>query len=308
VGTKVTAPNFLIIGAARSGTTALASFMSEHPDVFMSTPKEPHFLAFDSPVRFSGPGDDNLFNDIVFTDEKSWLGLFDKATEKRRGEGSVTTLWKPHTSIPRIDRLCDPEVRLIAVLRDPVDRAFSNFLYLRSRGNEGGDFPTCLDLEQQRIADGWSHMWQFATLSNYADQIQPFAEHYGDRLLVVLQEDFETNPGDVLARVFRHLDIDPTVRVDTDREVNRGGVPKSAALSKVVNSLRSNATIKGTVKRIVPQRSRERLRTALLRRPTIPDDTRSRLVEQFRPGIIELEQILDRDLSVWPSRNEIRPR
>jgi len=188
------------------------------------------------------------------------------------------------------------------MLRDPVERAFSNFLYLQSRGHDAGDFQTCLDLEDQRIADGWSHMWQFATLSSYPDQIRPFVEHYDDRLLVLLQEDFEADSDSVLARVFDHLGVDPNIRIDTDREVNRGGVPKSVMVSKAVNSLRSNPTIKSTVKRVVPQRTRERLRTAMLRRPTVPAATRSRLVERFRPEIIELEQILHRDLSTWPSR------
>ena len=304
MGPEVSGPNFLIIGAARSATTALASFMSEHPDVFMSAPKEPHFLAFDSPTTFTGPGDDDLFNDIAISDEAAWLGLFEQATERRRGEGSVTTLWRPQTSIPRIDRLCDPEVRLIAVLRDPVERAFSNFLYLQSRGHNAGDFRTCLDLESQRIADGWSHMWQFATLSSYPDQIRPFVERYGDRLLVVLQEEFESDSELVLARVFDHLGIDSSVTINTDREVNRGGVPKSAMVTKAVNSLRSNSMVKNTVKRVVPQRTRERLRTAMLSRPTVPADTRSDLVERFKPQIIELEQILQRDLSIWSSRGE----
>ncbi|MCA9246295.1 MAG: sulfotransferase, partial [Planctomycetales bacterium] len=99
-------PDFLIIGAARSGTTALAKILQQHPDIFLSEPKEPHFFAFaDQPPCFTGPGDDVMMNRVAVTDPKAFEALFSGApTSALRGEGSVSTLYYHDSSIPNIQR------------------------------------------------------------------------------------------------------------------------------------------------------------------------------------------------------------
>jgi hypothetical protein len=299
------APDFLVIGAARSGTTALASFLAEHPDVFVSTPKEPHFLAFPGgPPRFTGPGDDDLINRVAVRDEDAWRRLFRDRPERRRGEGSVTTLCHPEAAVPAVERLCAPGCRLVAVLRDPVDRAFSSWQYLRSRGHDAGSFEQGLAEEEARTRAGWSHMWQFARLSRYGEQLAPFAEAFGDRLLVVVQEELAADPAGQLRRVLAHLDVDPDVGIDTARRVNEGGQPRSRAVARALNVVRRSPAALRLVKRVVPERTRERVRSANLHRETVDPGTRRALAAAVADDLRLLEQVTGRTFP-WPSAAEV---
>jgi hypothetical protein len=299
------APDFLVIGAARSGTTALTSFLGEHPDVFVATPKEPHFLAFPGGApRFTGLGDDDLVNRTAVRDEQSWRELFRGRSERRRGEGSVTTLAHPDASIPAIERFCAPGCRLVVMLRDPVDRAFSSWLYLRSRGYDAGSFEECLSAEEERTRDGWSHMWQLARLSRYAEQLAPFVTAYGDRLLVVVQEEFSADPSGELRRVLQFLDVDPDVAIDASRQVNAAGLPRSRAVTAALNGLRRTPALRRLVTAAVPQRQRERIRSANLDRATIAPATRARLAAALAPDVRDLEDLLGRRLTAWPTAAE----
>jgi len=296
------APDFLVIGAARSGTTALTSFLGEHPDVFVSTPKEPHFLAFPGGApRFVGRGDDDLINRVAVRDEQAWRDLFRGRGERRRGEGSVTTLVHPDASIPAIERLCAPGCRLVVMLRDPVDRAFSSWSYLRSRGYDAGSFEECLAAEEERTRAGWSHMWQLARLSRYAEQLAPFAGTFGDRLLVVVQEEFAVDPAGQLRRVLEFLDVDPGVDIDPSRRVNASGLPRSRTVTSTLNTLRRSPTLRRLVTAAVPQRQRERVRAANLDRTTVDPGTRARLAALLADDVRDLQDLLGRRLTTWPT-------
>jgi len=299
------APDFLVIGAARSGTTALTSFLGEHPDVFVCTPKEPHFLAFPGGApHFSGLGDDDLVNRTAVRDEQSWRELFRGRPERRRGEGSVTTLAHPDAAVPAIERYCAPGCRLVVMLRDPVDRAFSSWLYLRSRGYDAGSFEECLSAEEERTAAGWGHMWQLARLSRYAEQLAPFVAAHGDRLLVVVQEEFSADPDGQLRRVLEFLDVDPGVPIDASRQVNAAGLPRSRAVASALNGLRRSPALRRLVTAAVPHRQRERIRSANLDRATIAPATRARLAADLAGDVRALEELIGRRLTVWPTAGD----
>lgn len=297
------APDFLLIGAARSGTSALASSLGEHPDVHVCEPKEPHFLAFpDGGPRYVGPGAD-LINRMAVRDEDAWRDLFRDRPERRRGEGSVSTLCHPQTSIPAIRRFCAPDVRLVVLLRDPVQRAFSSWQYLRSRGHEAGSFEECLAAEEQRTLDGWSHMWQLARLSRYGEQLAPFAAAFPGRLLVVVHEEFTASPAAQFRRVLEFLDVDPDVPVDPARRVNEGGLPRSRAVAGALDAARRSPTARRLVTTLVPAAARERIRSANLQRgASVAHATRRRLVASFADDLTLLQEVVGRDLSaVWPT-------
>ncbi|MCF6746242.1 sulfotransferase [Blastococcus sp. KM273128] len=296
------AANFLVIGAARSGTTALTSFLGEHPDVFVSTPKEPHFLAFPGGApRFTGLGDDDLVNRTAVRDEAAWRALFAGRPERGLGEGSVTTLAHPATAIPAVERCCAPGCRLVVMLRDPVDRAFSSWQYLRSRGYDAGTFEECLAAEEERTRAGWSHMWQLHRLSRYAEQLAPFAAAFGDRLLVVVQEEFAADPTGQLRRVLEFLDVDPAVDIDPSRRVNASGLPRSRAVTSALNALRRSPSLRRLVTAAVPHRQRERIRSANLDPTAIDPATRAALAASFADDVGAVQDLLGRRLTAWPT-------
>ncbi|MCB1249836.1 MAG: sulfotransferase [Acidimicrobiales bacterium] len=283
-------PTFLIIGAARSGTTFLARHLARHRDVSFSDPKETHFLAFpDQQLAFTGPGDAETINRVAVTDPTRWHALFDDAPA--RGEGSVSTLYHPDVAVDTIRAHC-PDVRLIAVLREPVDRAYSAWLYQVGRGFETASFDDALADEGRRIANGWHHIWHYEAMGHYPSQLRPFIEAFGrDRLLVLDHADVELDPATALDRCFAFIGVEPQELGGLDAEVNRGGQPRSQALAGAMSRARRVEPLRQAVKKLVPFAVRERIRSANLDRPPMPTDARDRLRAAYAddgPALVDL--------------------
>lgn len=165
-------PDFLIIGAPKAGTTALHSALDRHPSLFMSPVKEPKFFLTDGPppARGGGPGDAKTYREHVWRRE-DYEELFRTAPPGTlRGESTPFYLYD-QLSHRRIRSLI-PTARLIVVLRDPVERAHSNWAHLRSAGLEpAGDFVSACAAEERRIAAGWAPFWHYLRLSRYGEQL-----------------------------------------------------------------------------------------------------------------------------------------
>ncbi len=298
-------PNLLVIGAARSGTTALCTALADHRDVFFTVPKEVHFFAnAGRPVRFRGPGDDVSINLALVTDPERFRALFaDAGDHPIRGEGSVSTLYSPERAIPAINANASPDVRLVAVLRHPAQRAYSSYLYLRSRGFERlPTFEQALGEEERRRDGGYHHLWHLRAMGRYGEQLPPFVEAFGDRLLILIQEEYRERPEETLDRVHRFLDLDPLQPLRVLGDTNRGGVPRSDLLVSVMNGIRRAPGAKQLVRTATPRALRERVRSANLERPAMDPLTEAKLRAEFRPDVAVVEELLGRTITAWRRR------
>lgn len=294
-------PTFLVIGAARSGTTLLTHVLGRHPDVFLTDPKEPHFLAFaGQAVDFAGPGDADTINRFAVTDEQHWRQLFAPGSNSRhRGEGSVTTLYYAEQAISNIRTHC-PDVKMIALLRDPVDRAFSAYSYLVGRGWETESFERGLELEQQRRAMRWHHLWHYTSMGFYSRQLAPFIEAFGrDRLLVVGYEDLVAQPALRLKEIFDFLGLDQHGIDALGAEVNVGGRPHSRTMTRAMNWLRRRERPRAVVRAVVPFRLREWVRRRNLERMELPGPTRPMLESMYAEERDALVELLGHDAPSW---------
>ena len=123
----MTMPNFLIIGAMRAGTTSLYHYLKQHPQVYMSPVKEPRFFALEGEKPDPGrPTDERLMNHSI-TDIEAYRALF-QAVSKETAIGEASPLYLYSPKAPERIRHYIPDAKLIAVLRDPVERAYSHFL------------------------------------------------------------------------------------------------------------------------------------------------------------------------------------
>lgn len=303
-------PNFLIIGAARSGTSALAEFIRQHPEVYFSEPKEPHYLSFaNQKVQFAGRGDDIMINQRAITDDARYWSLFEGAgNAKAIGEGSVSTLYYHAQSVPRIRQLL-PTVKMFVVLRNPIDRAFSSFLYMRSRGHEEhATFAPALDAEAKRIEENWHHIWHYTQMGMYVEQLRPFLSEFGSQVRVYLHEDMTQGGDDFYRDVYSFLGIDPTFRPQTEIEINRSGEPKNKLLQRLIRETVRRPWLRTLVRASLPRRLRMKLQSSNLQRNDMSEEDRLRLVECFKPTINTLGTLLQRDLSPWLTGQPVATR
>lgn len=292
-------PNFLVIGAGRSGTTSLYEYLREHPEVFMSPVKEANYFAFPEghqPER--GPGGVLVRRGAVST-LAEYEALFADAGDARAiGEASPRYLRTPEAPA-RIDALL-PDVRLVAILRDPVERAYASYLGLRRDGLEPQPtFEDALRDDERRQREGWPFSGLVDAglyhrhLSRYYERFPP------ERIRVYLHDDLRADAAGLVRDLLSFLGVDPDFSPDTARVHGRTGVVRNRVLGELWSRSRR---VRDGLGPVMPRRVSEGVRRWVLRdleRPQVAPATRAQLIPVFRPDVLALEELIGRDLSAW---------
>jgi hypothetical protein len=194
-----------------------------------------------------------------------------------------------------------PDVKLIAVLRNPVDRAYSSYLHLVRDGRETSTFEEGLSLEEKRIAQGWEYIWHYRQVGFYAAQVERFLNLFApEQVRFYLYDDLLADPVRFMRETYEFLDLDTSFVADTSLRPNRTGLPKSRLLGRLL--LRPNP-LKATVKLLTPKQFRynlgQRLNQRLLEKPTLSNETREKLLSGYKDDISSLQDLLGLDLSAW---------
>lgn len=295
-------PNFLIAGAAKSGTTSLYYYLKEHPDIYLSPVKEPCFFTFQTlDLPQQGIDDDKKFYIRTFED---YCGLFQGAAGKKAvGEASADTIYFYEKTIPVIKRLLgDPAI--IILLRNPVTRAFSAYTHLVRDNRESLSFEEGLALEEDRIQRNWQCMWHYKKRGQYYGQVKAFMNAFS-RVKVLLHDDLKKTPMSVVKEVFEFLGVDSSYQpVDTETQYNTSGIPRFKSLNNlflmkniVQRSIRKTGSFLLTEDRWV--KLRDTLRGKLLVKAEMKLETRAYLREFFREDILKLQELTGKDLSAW---------
>jgi hypothetical protein len=297
-------PNLFVVGAAKAGTTALYEYLRQHPQVHMSRWKEPKYFAFRdaSELGFRGPDGPAPVNDTAVLDRDVYEGLWGDTDAPVRGEASAIYLYVEQAA-ERIATEVD-DARVVAILRNPVERAFSSYAHLRREALEPLDFAAALDAEPQRIAERYGFLWRYADLGFYTGQLARYQRRFDpDRLLVLLHDDLVADPTATLGRLWRFLDVDAAVTVDLDRRPNASGAPRSRLVHRLLNP---PPTVKRALWDRTPGWLAERLLAVQTRvtarnlEPlTLAAADRARLVEVFRDEVTALQDVVGRDLGHW---------
>ena len=302
LNTQSRLPDFLIIGAAKSGTTALYHYLKQHPEIFASEARETNFFALKGqPANFHGPGDDRAVNrPSIFTLDAYQALFLGAAVGQRAGEASPLYLYDEEA--PTQIKALIPAVKLIVILRNPVDRAYASFLHLVRDGREPcTNFEEALEQEHRRVDAGWEHLWHYTGMGFYARQLARYLEVFDrSQLLVLFYDDFQTDPQRVIRSCFRFLDVDDGFVPDMSRRPNRSGVPR---LRWVQRFLAGGGLAKRVASKLMPEAVRGRavthIRRMNLSRPELAPAVRHRLIEVFRDDVRRLEEMLGRDLKNW---------
>src|SRR2546423_5204813 len=199
-------PDFLVIGARRAGTAALHAALARHPRLYRSAVKERKFFLSDGPPPArGGPGDALTYREHIWR-RPDYEALFDAAPPGTlRGESTPLYLYD-RAALRRI-RAALPAARLIVVLRDPVERAHSNWTHLWSAGLEPvGDFLRACGEEERRIAAGWASFWHYTGLGRYGEQLEYlFTLFPREQVLVLRYRQMVDQPAQTLDRICAFL-------------------------------------------------------------------------------------------------------
>lgn len=301
--TTVRLPNFLIIGAAKSGTTSLASYLAQHPEVFFSPWKEPNYFAL-AGRKLPPPGPvppDVMYRLLYFhsvTTLPDYERLFAGAGDQPAvGEASVRYLYSPEAPA-RIHELL-PGVRMIAVLRDPVSRLFSHYCMNLQHQLEPLELRDALAQEENRRAAGWGWDWHYVNVGRYAAQVRRYFERFGrEQVKVILYDDFVARPLEVFRDVCRHIGIADTFTPDMSERGKVAHRPRSLRLDRW---LHWPSPTRRCIERAFPRRlwrpAFARLgRWNSLPPPKLDAGLRAELSSLFRDDIAELEDLLGRSI------------
>lgn len=296
-------PNFLVIGAMKAGTTSIYSYLQQHPQVYLSPVKEANFFAFEGQTldfRFPN-GRPSTTNLRTVTELDAYRALFDGVTDER-AVGDVSHWYLYSERAPQRIRHYLPDAKLIAVLRNPVERAYSEFLFHVRDGREPiHDFRRAIDDEPARKRRNCDE-GLYLDRGFYHRQLQRYLELFPrEQLRIYLYEDMRRDTARLLRDLFGFLDIDPDFVPDLDITHNVSGFPKNRLLHRVMMTLQ---TTLGDGLRTAPllrplRLAYHSLYRSNLQKPPLDPETERFLIDTYRDDILELQQLLDRDLSAW---------
>jgi hypothetical protein len=299
-------PNFLIIGAAKCGTTSIHNYLGQHPEVFTSPTKEPHFFADFDPNKLAEHSFKYGHNKVQ--NSSDYYRLFnDSADYKIRMESSVSTLFYSKAMIKAKEMLGNPKV--LIVLRNPIDRAYSNYMHHVRDENETLSFEDALNQENQRANESYWWGYQYKKVGLYFEQVEMALKTFGlENVMVVLFEDFLNSKAEVLCDLCNFIKIDENFQFDTSSIGNKTGVPKHKWKSSLFKTIANNNSILKKVYRLLlPSEKRVQLHNSLknnlhnknLVKPELILETRIELANFFKPDVINLQNLINKDLSHW---------
>lgn len=275
----MTLPNFLLIGAARCGTTSMYNHLREHPDIFMSSPKELNYFVNSDLLTEALPPEASI---VVRSLENYQLYFASVTTERAIGEASPSYLFFPACA-RRILAILG-RVKIVVHLRHPVDRAYSHFRLRRYQGSEPeADFIKAFQSEDLRIEEtGERYYWAYKSGSIYAPRLAKFLEVFGvDNVHINIFDDFVNNPLHITQQTYRFLKVDPTFEADT----NKVHYPSLLGFKYRFKLHRKPPFVRMRKRRVYP--------------PELPATVRKRLTTLYTEDIKATQELTKRDLSKW---------
>jgi hypothetical protein len=310
-------PNFFIVGAPKAGTTSLYRYLSQHPQVYMSALKEPNYFAselrlenFTAAERrrvaratraleqyLHGATSSRPFGGLIST-WTDYTQLFRDASDQIAvGEASACYLWSPSAARNIAARI--PQARIIISLRNPVDRAFSQYLHMVTDGVIRGSFRQQIAANLRCHHRQFGAQWPFLEFGYYHEQVKRYLREFpASHVHISLHEDLERRAQSLVAELFEFLGVDPGFAVDVSARHNEPRVPRFTSGAYLLKKWR----IWPYLGKLAPRSFGPQLRSLAFRsRATLvmePAD-RALLTEYYRDDVTKLAALLDRDLSAW---------
>ena len=276
--------NLFIVGAPKAGTTSLHFYLQQHPDVCMSIIKEPNY--------FTAKEVQKLYYDVSPVNSEDWYhSNFTEPTSKVIGEGSVSYLFYPE--VPQKIYEYNPKAKILIILRNPVQRAFSHYLMDYGLG--------LCNISLEKVLNNplkYPQFYQqFIDLGMYYQQIKRYLDVFGhDQVKVMFYDDLKTDTDLFMKEVFSFLSI---AAVDINTLVkNKFKQPSN----KIIAILYQFKWLRSFLKIILKQESLIKIKKIFFKKgekPFLDTSLKARIHNLYKKDIEKLSKLLSKDLSVW---------
>lgn len=304
---RLSVPDFAIIGAGKSGTTALHKYLQQHPQIFIPEHKDPSYLAV-MDERPTPPEDDpeNLqYHPYAIYEAAAYQALFDPAAPGQL-TGDVSTMYMYHPQAAANICRYRPDIKIIAILRNPAERLYSRYLHLARDGRQH-------ETPLEQLFEPESIWWRrndliyeglfYQHLKRYYDRFEP------EQIKVFLYDDLKADEAGLIRQIFDFLGVEREVQPETDIRFNQSGIVKHAWKDYLIGHrsiLRrsAEAVSPGLVQRMREhprlQRLVSQMRAKNLERPPLNPELRERIINEiYKQDLLELQSLIGRDLSHW---------
>lgn len=310
-------PNFFLAGAPKAGTTSLYYYLSQHPQIYMSPIKEPCYFASefrpencakalrsamqrnqrDLRKYLDGPMQERRFGGIV-TDWEDYQRLFHRVCGQAAiGEASAGYLWS-ETAARNIHAKL-PNAKILLILRNPADRAFSQYLHQVALGGLRLTFRQQIQACLENHSRTFSLQYPMLEFGFYHSQMTRFIEFFPrHNFCIHFYDDYCADPAATFASVFRFLGVDDIFTPDASQRYLELSVPRLAGVSHALRKL----GIWQAVKRLTPTQllpAARRLVFTPYRELAMEPQDREYLMDYYAEDIGKLATLLNRDLSAW---------
>lgn len=301
--------DFFCIGVAKAGTTTLHDLLSLQDEIRLPKRKETNFFSFGHRGKpsFTGPLDNTSVNETTITSFEEYVGDFDNDEGRLTGEicpsyvldGCADTIFRHN-----------PDAKIVILLREPVNRAYSNYQHLVRDGRERGSFEEALAAEEERLAKGWEWFWGLKQNSRYHDVVKQYMNIFGnDNVRVVLFEDFIKDQQTHLKQIMEFIGLDPATARFEAFDSNKSGVV-SGKWRFLHQALLSEGWLNSVLRTLLPPVVRKKMGEVFKKFSTekgqMLPETIARLREEFSDDQAQLKKLLgDKSMSAWSGQRDV---
>ena len=293
-------PNFIIAGFPKCGTTSLHHYLNEHPEIYMPTQKELHFFTYNILSKLNNGPKDRIVKKTQIDSSEQYLGFYKNVkNETAVGDASPSYINYPDQFQEIKEYLNDP--KLIILLRDPINRAYSNYLHLKREQRERLSFKEAVKIEDERKKNKYSDFWYYKFNSTYYQKIIKAKEIFSD-VLILTSEELSNKNEVTMKKVYKFLDVDHNFKPKKKlKKFNEGGYYKKNLFTKIIFQ---PSTIRNTIKKFIKPTPFLKIllaRTASLFSASpekIDKETMTYLKIYFRDEVIKIKS-LKIDISSW---------
>lgn len=300
-------PNFFVVGASKTGSSSLAEYLGQHPEIFVPKFKEPSYFIYHEIILKLNKKDKDLryFGVELGKMPKTfdeYLNLYANVSNaKAIGDFSVSYLYYYDVAIKNIKKHLSIDPQIIIFLRDPVYKVYSQYKHLKRKGLEKKSFESAIKEENRRKKLNFGEKYLYLQPGFYFNQVKAYMDNF-DKVKIFLYEDWNKNPKKILKEICLFLNVDSNFEFDTSLKINvTNQTVKNYKIHKFLNvgliyNLRKYLKRK---KFSVFNKMINKYKALNFEKPALNFQTKVMLQNEFKADILKLQELINRNLSQW---------